>query len=59
MQKEEVIMIKTLEFGTLPIATKTTWLTSDIISDECIQDCNGTQYEIRKTLNGALVALRV
>ena len=48
--------IKTLKYGTISIANKDTWLCDEVISE--VEDKQGQHYQIRKTLNGQLVALK-
>ena len=49
--------IDTLDYGVLPIAKNKTYLCDEFL--DIIEDTNSVSYEIRKTLNGQLVALQV
>ena len=44
------------EITYLPIAKSDKWLSNERLDYDLIETCNGRFYEIRKTLNGALVA---
>jgi len=49
--------LRTLDYGFLPIANSSQYLCNDTID---IIDCTDNYYyEVRKTLNGELVALRI
>jgi hypothetical protein len=48
-------MIRTLDYGMLPIAKDTTY-----INDECVgtvETCDGKFYEVRRAFSGSLVAV--
>ena len=47
------------EITYLPIAKSDKWLSRERLPYDLIETCDGKFYEIRKTLNGALVALEV
>ena len=40
----------------LPIAKSDKWLSDERLGYDLIETCDGRYYEVRKTLNGALVA---
>ena len=44
------------EITYLPIAKSERWLSDERLGYDLIETCDGRYYEIRKTLNGALVA---
>ena len=49
------VMIRTLDYGMLPIAKDTTY-----IGDEChgtVETCDGKFYEVRRAFSGGLVAV--
>ena len=47
------------EITYLPIAKSERWLSNERLDYDLIETCDGRFYEVRKTLNGALVALDV
>ena len=47
------------EITYLPIAKSDKWLSNERLGYDLIETCDGTFYEIRKTLNGVLVVLKV
>lgn len=47
------------EITFLPVAKSDTWLSDARLNHDLVETCDGKIYEIRKTLNGALVALDV
>ena len=49
--------IRTQYYDELPIAKDNTYLDNKVI--DIIEDCEGRQYEVRKTLNGKLVAYQM
>ena len=44
------------EITYLPIAKADKWLSNERLDYDLIETCDGRYYEVRKTLNGALVA---
>ena len=44
------------EITYLPIAKSERWLSNERLDYDLIETCDGRCYEVRKTLNGALVA---
>lgn len=44
------------EITYLPIAKLERWLSDERLGYDLIETCDGRYYEVRKTLNGALVA---
>ena len=40
----------------LPIAKSDKWLSNERLDYDLMETCDGRYYEVRKTLNGALVA---
>ena len=44
------------EITYLPIAKSERWLSDERLDYDLIETCDGRYYEVRKTLNGALVA---
>ena len=48
--------ITTLDYGILPIAKNRKWLLEDCLD---VITTPGASYEVRKTFNGALVALKI
>ena len=57
IRSESVMTIKTLNYEELPIAKDKTYLDHEIL--DIIEDCQGINYEVRKTLNGKLVAYQI
>ena len=63
--KRELLMRNTIKcyllegLTYLPIAKSDKWLSRERLPYDLIETCDGKFYEIRKTLNGALVALEV
>lgn len=50
-------MIRTLDYGNLPIATDTTF-----VGIECfgvVETCDGCVWEVRRAFSGSLVAVKV
>ena len=64
-EKGEMLMRNTIKcyllegLTYLPIAKSDKWLSRERLPYDLIETCDGKFYEIRKTLNGALVALEV
>lgn len=48
--------LRTLKYGVLPVALRTTYLRAEVI--DLVVDCEANVYEIRLTDNGSLVALK-
>lgn len=46
-------MIKTLNYGYLPVARSTRYLNSEVLD---IISCGNADYAVRETINGGLVA---
>lgn len=48
-------MIRTLDYGMLPVAADTTYISNEVLGT--VETCDGRFYEVRRAFSGSLVAV--